>query len=314
MMSHSPIIHVSCCTLLSTQQRTVSVAMNATELVIHVVYKTLFSSLWLAALLLNVFNIALLARTVQRRSTWSNILLLSLSASDCFLVATGGTIAVAAFFRTTLLKEFIGLCYFQGFSLNLCISFSNILVAFIAIDRYIAVLHPFCYNKKILNQRPALLFICIALSLLAIGSAVLAGIPFSHSPSYEPLQPPVFCWPPFSHETENSIDSNRIEYVVHIIVKICLVLVVLICSTCTCIKLFMEQRVLRSIVRDGLDSGTGNSVQVNLGKLTAAIAIIFFMCTLPYLVSVLQCTVIENNIITYYAVGGDIPSCNHYLL
>lgn len=262
--------------------------MNATELAFDVFYKTLFPSLWLAALLLNFFNIVLLARTVQLRSTWSNILLLSLSASDCSLVVTGGTIAVAAFFRTTLLREFTGLCYFQGFSLNLCVNFSNILVTFIAVDRYIAVLHPFCYNTKILNKRPALLFICIAIFLLAIGSAVLAGLPFSHSPSYEPLESPVFCWPPFSNSTTKySIDSNRIVYLVHIILKLCLLLTVLICSTCICIKLFMEQRILRNSVTAAtsvLESGTGSSVQVNLGKLTAAIAIIFFMCTLPYMV------------------------------
>ena len=263
--------------------------MNATEPAIQVVYKTLFPSLWLVSLLLNFSNTALLARTVQLRSTWSNILLLSLSVSDCFLVITGGTIAVAALFRTTILREFIGLCYFQGFSLNLCITFSNILVTFIAVDRYIAVFHPFCYNTKILNQPPALCSIRIAVSLLAIGSAVLAGLPFFHSPSYEPLQPPMFCWPPFSHGT-GYIDSprNRIVVIVHISFKLILMLIVLMCSIGTCGKLFMEQRILRnSVAADDVirNSRTRHSVQVNLAKLTAAIAIIFFMCTSPYIVS-----------------------------
>lgn len=250
-----------------------------------VVYTTLFALLWAVALILNVFNTSLLGRTVQLRATWSNVLLLALSSSDCFVVVFGGTVTLVALFYTALLRDVLVLCYIQGFLLNSSTSFSYFVVAFIGVDRYLAICHPFWYNRKIL-ARPPLKLIGLALLLLGSGAVLFSLIPFATVPYYGPLQPPVVCWIAFNYSSGAIQDTPAAAvYITMTLVVLC---IVIFCTVNVCVKLYLEFRNhikrVESVARMTEANRRQSDAQSNFAKLAAAISMVFFMSTIPHMV------------------------------
>ena len=150
---------------------------------------------WMASVLGNTFTLVIMLRISKRFPTWPNLTIVLLSLTDLVTVLIGITPSVVASATLSpILCLYPALCDFQGFVLNVTFYFSYCIVALIAVDRYLAICHPFFYNTKIAKNRSrAPVILLVIAGVLFAFCSIVASITFMLGRRMVVYYPGVYC-------------------------------------------------------------------------------------------------------------------------
>ena len=246
-----------------------------------VMHKSIFTVLWIVALLLNATSTILLCKETRKRSSWANVLILSIALTDICALMFVVLPAIVAMFVHNIFQDIYGLCCFQGVSLNMFILISFCLVIYVSLDQYMAICHPFMYSTKVSRypNRSLKLIITILLTMLFI-TAVISTLPTVTGADYGPLSPPLFCY----YNLHANLPQNISFSSINAAIMVSLSLVLLYFTICIGTKLNKLHHELGKYASSHVagPERSKNRQQITLAKLSVVTAIVFLACTLPF--------------------------------
>lgn len=212
---------------------------------------------------------------MSMKKIWPNIFVFALSANDLSCLIGGLLPAVIAAFSNQLLKHLSQLCQYQAFFLNMTYLLSMTLVFCISLDRYVAVGHPFYYNRRIAKGGGAAV-VSVLLALFACIIVAVSAMPLALGVGYTIVGPGTYCFFDWDQTqpraravalTNLSLGSLFITMVLYLTVGVC-------------------GHLYRMVKDRGIDTYNSSvKTEIYFLKLTVIIGITFSACTLPLLVS-----------------------------
>ena len=245
-------------------------------------YKVVFMGAWITALLLNLPSFFILLRVAYRKRSWPNVLVLYLNTSDLLVLLAGLIPSAIAMFVDGLLSTYLELCCYQAIVLNTWYVYVFMLVVCISMDRYLAVKHPFYYNKKVMSHE-SFKRASIVLIPLAFLALLLAFIPAMLGWRYRVVHPGLYCFFDWT-----SKDAKDLSVAVVNAVFVLIVLALLIFFTgCICVGIHTMVQSARRRVSDlpGQRNSSHSRMEVDFAKLAVIITAVFAACSLPFTVS-----------------------------
>lgn len=247
--------------------------MNVTE--VPGFQKGLFVFFWLISIGLNTLCSALLMIAVHKRKSWANILLLSIALTGIVAVLFGMPLSIVSLFIYDLLIDEGALCQYQVIVFNWYILMSFFLVVFISIDQYLAVLHPFMYNTKIIRHPKRSLKIITILLFLVTSGSLSYSIVGSFLSTIAPMTPSNICYYDFL-----AVDTlSKFFFIVNTIAMGLMVLVILTCTILLAIKMY------RMFLQAEDPKDTFQVQKANFGHFLLVIIIVFMTAASLFLVS-----------------------------
>lgn len=230
--------------------------------------KSLFFLFWATGVILNLTSTLLLIVAVKTKSSWANLLLLSLALTDTCVITLGTTPSIPTLFAYDLLYDAPILCNFQYVILNSYVLMSFGLAVLISFDQYLAVSHPFTYNTKILRHpKRSLRIIIVTLLMLTFLSLIPSIGSIVFKVDITPLIPPTFCY----YDLQSTNRSNIIIIAISAIIMGVLLLIDVTCTIALAIKLYvMFQRDKENVTVHG-----ANRQKTVFAKLSVVITILF---------------------------------------
>ena len=259
---------------------------------ISIAHQAIFMVVWLFATVINLLTIIIMGRSVYVRKTWPNILVFVLSFTDLFIIIVGFFPAVLVLFVDhMLLYKHTGLCNFQGIILNASYLVSFYLVASISVDRYFAICHPFLYNKNVTQTQSLRVKYC-GLFVVTVLSIFVSLIPFMAQSNHVVHYPGTYClfdWSSFNVASRLIIAINMLGYSASMIViifstiKICHAAIKMKRANAA-IQMSNHKRTIRI---------TSNDLEMNFAKLAVVVSTVFFLCSLPFEVTIYLYVLLE---------------------
>ena len=259
---------------------------NATdhEALMSMTHKVVFVCLWAFGLLLNTVCAPVVGWVMWKKPSWPTILLFVLTITDAMVVVFGISVSVVSVADSSVLWTMGPLCTYQSIVINTWYLYSYIVVLAISLDRYLAVCHPFVYNKQLSNK----VFIVKGVALLVIAGLamlVVACLPLMIGANIVPVKPGLFCFFDWtSHTTQ-----NRLVAIVNVGITSLTVALLLFFTIATCCGIY--KIVASSHLRDGnvlftqkVHTQSDNQMEVKFAKLMVVIVILFAACNLPFVV------------------------------
>ena len=248
-------------------------------------HKVAFICMWAVGLLLNAGCAPIVVCVLWKRPTWPIILLFILTLTDAMVMVFGITVSVACIADNSVLWEMSPLCYYQSIVINTWYLYSYVLVLAISLDRYLAVCHPFAYNKQLSGRTFFLKGIVVLITACAV-MLLVSCLPLIIGADIVPVKPGLFC---FFDWTSNST-QNRLVAIINVGITsltVGLLFFFTVATSCGIYKI-----VQSSSTRDGDVSLTqkataqsgNNEVEVKFAKLMVVVIILFAACNLPFVV------------------------------
>lgn len=242
-----------------------------------------FILVWYAALLLNAFNCLIMGRTAFVKRNWPNILVLALTMADTAMLLFGLVPAVVSIFVHRLLVDYPQLCYYQAIALNSWYIYAFELVACIALDRYLAVCHPFCYSKQIARGR-GVKWITLTLTIMVAPALFIAFLPAILRWRFMLVSPGIYCFFDWSSREPQNITVMVINLM--FVATVMILLVYFTASTCSGMFKMVQSSRQRVSDRPGRMQGPKpHQMEIYFAKLALLITVVFATCSLPYTVS-----------------------------
>ena len=254
------------------------------DLELSMTHKVAFISLWAVGLVLNAGCAPIVGCVLWKRRTWPIILLFMLTLTDAIVVVFGISVSVASIAGKSVLWDLNPLCYYQSIVINTWYLYSYVLVLAISLDRYLAVCHPFVYNKQ-LTERAFIMKGVIVLSSASALMLLISCLPLLIGADIVPVKPGLFCFFDWtSHSTQNRIITIINVGITSLTVG--LLLFFTVATSCGIYKIVQSSRM-----RDGNVSLTqkattqsDNEMEVKFAKLMIVVIILFAACNLPFVV------------------------------
>ena len=257
------------------------------ELEMSTTHKIVFICMWAVGLLLNAGCVPIVGSVVWNRPTWPTILLFVLTLTDTTVVAFGVSVSVASVIDSSVLQEMSQLCSYQSIVINTWYLYSYVVVMAISLDRYLAVCHPFVYNKQ-LSSNMFIIKGLVALLLASVAMLLVACLPLMIGADIVPVKPGLFCFFDWtSHTTQ-----NRLVTIINVSITALTVGILLFFTVATCCGIY--KIVQASRMRDGNVSLThkatqsDNELEVKFAKLMIVVIVLFAACNLPFVVSAIH--------------------------
>lgn len=260
---------------------------NATQLPeVSWPHRVAFACIWTTAFILNSLCSFLVGGVVYKKSTWPNILLFALTMADVTVVVLGLSPAVATLGKEKILWNTHELCTFQAIVINMWYLYSFLIALGITLDRYLAVCHPFTYNKELSHSSSIVKGVII---LIAVGVLVLliSCLPLILDVTIKPVEPGLFCFFDWTSRTT----PNRVVALINITLICGVVCALLFFTMATCFGIYKMVRSAKK--RDGDVSLTNkvtapglNDMEIKFAKLAIVVVILFAACNLPFVVRI----------------------------
>ena len=246
-------------------------------------HQIVFVCLWAVGLFLNLFCVIVVGSITYRKRSWPNILLFMLTLIDEAVVVLGLSPGVgAAVANNNLLWEAEGLCVYQSIIINTWDLYSYVIIVSISVDRYMAVCHPFTYNKR-LNYGNS---VAKGAAVLVSGgclAVLISCLPLMLGATIRPVGPGLFCFFDWTATTT----PNAIVAILNISFVSLALGVVLFCTLATCFEIYNIVRAAHN--RNNMSAANrarveSNDVEVKFAKLTIVVVILFASFNLPFVV------------------------------
>ncbi|CAH1272412.1 PTGIR [Branchiostoma lanceolatum] len=141
----------------------------------------------IAGFVTNIFFIVVSQEVFNQRPTIPNLLLKYLAWTDVLNCSFGVVPIILAYHLKIFTK---GVCAFHGTVFSAFSVASQMIVALMSIDRYIALVHPFFYSKCLVKRHGKM---AIAVYIILVYSAVSASLPLFGLNRNIPHPPNSFC-------------------------------------------------------------------------------------------------------------------------
>lgn len=252
-----------------------------------------FICMWVIGLVLNTGCAPIVGCVVWNKPSWPTILLFVLTLSDALVVAFGLSVSVAAAIDSTILWNMGPLCTYQSIVINTWYLYSYIVVVAIAMDRYLAVCHPFVYNKQ-MTGRASMMKGIVVLLLASVAMLLVSCLPLIIGADIVPVEPGLLCFFDWTSHTT----PNRVVSIINVGITSLTVGVLLFFTVATCCGIYKMVQSAR--MRDGNVSLTqkasqsDSEMEVKFAKLIIMVIILFAACNLPFVVSIALETVLHS--------------------
>ena len=256
-------------------------------------HQIIFICMWVVGMVLNTGCVPIVGCVLRNKPSWPTILLFVLTLSDAIVVVFGLTVGVAAAVDNSLLWEIGPLCTYQSIVINTWYLFSYVLVVAISMDRYVAVCHPFVYNKQMTGKASMTKGIVVLL-LASVAMLLVSCLPLVVGADIVPVEPGIFC---FFDWTSRTI-PNKVVSIVNVGLTSLTLGVLLFFTVATCCGIYKMVQSAR--MRDGNVSLTqkasqsDSEMEVKFAKLMIVVIILFAACNLPFVVSIALETVLYS--------------------
>ena len=266
-----------------------NVTEDDTEPQLSMIHKVVFVGLWALGLLLNIGCAPIVGWVMWKRPTWPTILLFILTLTDAMVVVFGVSVSIVSVAKSSVMWEMSPLCTYQSVVINTWYLYSYIVVLAISMDRYLAVCHPFVYNKQLSNKA----FVVkgtVTLVLAGVAMLVVATLPLMIGANIVPVKPGLFCF----FDWTSGTTQNRLVAIINVSITSLTVGLLLFFTTATCFGIY--QIVQSSHSRDGnmslslkVSTQSDNEMEVKFAKLMIVVIILFATCNLPFVVNTSSC-------------------------
>ena len=255
-----------------------------TEPQLSMTHRVVFVCLWAVGLLLNIGCAPIVGWVMWKKPTWPIILLFILTLTDTMVVVFGISVSVASVADSTVLWNMSPLCTYQSVVINTWYLYSYIVVLAISLDRYLAVCHPFVYNKQLTNKAFVVKGV-VTLLVAGLAMLVVAALPLMIGADIVPVKPGLFCFFDWTSQTA----QNRLVTIINVGITFLTVGLLLFFTTATCFGIYKIVQSSRS--RDGnmsltmkVNTQSDNDMEVKFAKLMIVVIILFAACNLPFVV------------------------------
>ncbi|XP_078603967.1 prostaglandin E2 receptor EP2 subtype-like [Branchiostoma floridae x Branchiostoma japonicum] len=241
----------------------------------YVSYFTLIPGV-IAGVLANVVFIVVSQEVFNQRPTIPNLLLKYLAWTDV-LNCTFGLVPIIFAYHLKIFTK--GVCAFHGIVFTAFSVASQMTVALMSIERYIALVHPFFYFKHLSGNHKKII---IAVYSIFVYSAVSASLPLFGLNRNVPHPPNSYCMFDWADRTPN---GRLVVYLNLLNIILCLLIIVIMNGI---LGVYMYRlRKLRPRL-PSLSTTSGNNqlpidsrdrkLQLQMTKLTLVVAVVFFCC------------------------------------
>ncbi|XP_035684686.1 prostaglandin E2 receptor EP2 subtype-like [Branchiostoma floridae] len=248
----------------------------------------------IAGFITNIFFIVVSQEVFNQRPTIPNLLLKYLAWTDVLNCSFGVVPIILAYHLKIFTKA---VCAFHGTVFTAFSVASQMIVALMSIDRYIALVHPFFYSKHLVKRHGKM---AVAVYIIFVYSAVSASLPLWGLNKNVPHPPNSYCMFDWADQTP----KGRLVVYLNLLNTFLCLLIIMIMNGIVGLYMYRLRRLrprqvacVSSETRTQRQEDSFNRrLQLQMTKLTLVVAVVFFCCWFPFAFRILtnQLRVLEN--------------------
>ncbi|XP_019643255.1 PREDICTED: prostaglandin E2 receptor EP4 subtype-like [Branchiostoma belcheri] len=237
----------------------------------------------IAGFVANVFFIVVSQEVFNQRPTVPNLLLKYLAWTDVLNCSFGVVPIILAYHLKIFTR---GVCAFHGTVFTAFSVASQMVVALMSTDRYLALVHPFFYSKYLLKCHRKM---TVAVYIIFVYSGVSASLPLFGLNRNVPHPPNSYCMFDWADQTP----KGRLVVYLNLMNMFLCLLLIMIMNGVVGVYMYRLRRLgpkpcVASESRTGPPTESHHrQLQLQMTKLTFVVAIVFFCCWFPFAFRVL---------------------------